>query len=125
MLTLKKHKTPDHLKVLGIAVCSDCGSLLSIDNTTCYNCGFDADDDQLNEDMLNNKYIKQWNNNGPHYLAKTKDNGKLHIYKDGNLLCGNLTHHKTNISLLGELNRNRLSQFLKNPCYFCKNRLGQ
>lgn len=37
--------------------CNSCGHQLSINNTTCYNCGFKKDNPALHEELLNRKYI--------------------------------------------------------------------
>lgn len=49
---LKPFTTPEHLKLLGIEICQDCGKAMSMDNKICYGCGFDNDDLILYEQII-------------------------------------------------------------------------
>ena len=123
-LTVKTYPTPEHLKALGIGVCSDCGSLLSIDNTTCYNCGFEPDDDAINEQALNAKYKKNWHDDDKIYVGIAKKGFKVHLVKNGIPLCGNKLHSVDQLQLVGDVSK-QAKKFHKNPCSCCKSSLSK
>lgn len=96
---MKKHEpytTPEHLRLLGMEVCIECGKLMSIDNSRCYNCGFsDEDDEELHEEMMNKKYTRIDGLRKVPYMVRLKPGGyyynrhvKYHIQVYSGTLCG-------------------------------------
>ena len=89
----KQFHTPEHLQLLGIEVCKDCGHTKSVENSICYNCGFESDDLDLHEKMLNEKFINSDGTTKYHIVKQkktviTSEQAKYHIMKNGFSLCG-------------------------------------
>lgn len=122
--------TPESLQLLGIQLCKDCGSHMSIDNSTCYNCGFINDDLFLNEASLNGKYCKPNDfNEKEMYLVMVEPETpsrhikSYHIMKSNYTLCGLSVSKRNKFDLVGRMTLARIPAFYKNPCKRCLTQL--
>ena len=81
------HKV-EFLHVLGIETCLKCKKHLSINNSRCYNCDFEEDDEKIHEAVINRKYQRKIDFDESLYLVFNTRKGKqhYHILKNGDIL---------------------------------------
>lgn len=121
--------TPEHLKMLGISLCQDCGSHMSIDNTICYGCGFENDDQYINESAMQSIHGILITNDKPLFLVynmsekSDKKRRTFHIMRSGFSLCGLAVDNRNRFEVIGRMILSRIPEFYKNPCKKCLNAL--
>jgi len=120
-----RYTTPEHLELLGIHVCPDCGKMKSIENSLCYGCGFDADDEILSEELLQQKYGKKIKDTKKLHLAKMTNtlynqNRKIHIIRSGITLCNIVNSSTRKFDLGDEINGSLPHLFFTSPCNKCQ-----
>lgn len=120
--------TPAHLKILGTEVCKDCGKTMSIENTVCYGCGFQKDDEYINEEALNRKYSIGNEMIYSLYLVSSDINKKgsvprYHLMKNDFTLCGSAVSRRNKFEQIGLMKISRVPILYRNPCAICLERL--
>lgn len=122
----KQFKQSEALIALGIQVCQNCGKHMSLENSTCYGCGFERDNLFIHEENLNNKYEIGNKINFPLILVKRKENSyhkdptfMYHIMKGDKTLCGVISQTSNPFEIVGNMSFVLIPQFYKNPCKYC------